>query len=158
MSIKHIIYFSTKCNHCNKLLQIIESVRDLNDQFEFVNVENGTPLPNIIRSVPTILIEKNKLAQGRDAFAFVEEERKLYLDAFEHGFGNNQYSFIDTDGLCEGNNTFTYLTEPSFQPERISADQSQFLTRDQASQEKKSELEALVEKRNAEVPQTLNRC
>jgi hypothetical protein len=139
------------------LINIIESVNDLKSQFDFVNVGSGTPLPSVVKSVPTILIDKHKVAAGRQAFSFVEEERKLYLDAFEHGFGNNQFSFIDTDGLCEGNHTFTFLTNEGFQTERISSDQSPYVSRDQVSQERKSELEALIEKRNAEIPQPINR-
>ena len=157
MSSKHVLYFSERCKHCVNLINIIETVSDLKSQIDFVNVESGTPLPSIVKSVPTILIDKHKVAAGRQAFAFIEEERKLYLDAFEHGFGSNQFSFIDTDGLCEGNHTFTFLTNEGFQTERISNDQSPYVSRDQASQQRKSELEALIEKRNAEVPQPINR-
>lgn len=157
MPAKHVLYYSNRCTHCNKLLSIINNISELKEEFDLVNIESGTPLPSIIRSVPSILIEKNKLASGRQAFAFVEEERKLYLDAFEHGFGSNQYSYIDTDGLCEGNKNFTFLTDEGFQTEHIAADQSPYVTREQASQSKKSELDDLIAKRNAEVPQPVNR-
>ena len=157
MSAKHVLYYSPQCVHSNALLKVLDSVQELKEQFELVNVQSGTPLPSVIRSVPTILIEKNKIAQGRQAFAFVEEERKLYLDAFEHGFGNSQFSYIDTDGLCEGNSNFTFLTSEGFQTERISADQSAYVTREEASNAKKSELEALIAKRNSEIPEPIQR-
>ena len=154
---KHVLYYSQRCNHCNKLINLINQVTELKEQFELVNVESGTPLPSIIHSVPSILIEKHKLASGRQAFAFVEDERKLYIDAFEHGFGNNQYSFVESEGLCEGASSYTYLTDNGFQMEPISSDQSSYVTREQASEAKKSELEDLIAKRNKEVPQPVAR-
>jgi hypothetical protein len=157
MPAKHVFYYSKRCIHCNKLLSIIDNVPELKEEFNMVNIESGTPLPSIIQSVPSILIDKNKLASGRQAFAFVEEERKLYLDAFEHGFGGNQFSYIDTDGLCEGNKNFTFLTDEGFQTQHIAPDQSPYVTREQASQSKKSELDDLIAKRNAEVTQPISR-
>ena len=154
--IKHILYFSPQCNHCNKLLAIINSTQELKEQFDIVNISGNVSMPPQIRSVPTILIDKHKIAAGRQAFEFIEEERKLYLDAFEHGFGNG-FSFIESEGLCENSANYTYLTSEGFDTERIAADQSNFQTREQASEQKKSELDELIEKRNAEVDQPLAR-
>jgi hypothetical protein len=153
---KHALYFSPQCSHCNKLISVIESTAELKEQFEFVNISSGQPIPQQIRSVPTILIEKHKIASGRQAFAFVEEEKKLYLNAFEHGFGNG-FSYIESEGLCENSSNFTYLTNEGFDMDRISADQSNYQTREQASTQKKNELESLIEQRNAEIPQALAR-
>ena len=155
MSAKHILYYSPQCNHCNKLLKIINSVNELKVQFEFIDVQNYTPIPSIIKSVPTIMIDKHKIACGRQAFAFIEDERNLYLDAFEHGFGNTQYSYIESDGLCEGTNKFTYLDEGL--NEKISNDQTPYITRSQESEANKSELDELIAKRNAEIVQPINR-
>lgn len=153
--VKHILYFSPQCNHCVKLISLINGVSELKSQFDLIDVQQHN-IPPQIKSVPTILIEKHKIAAGRQAFSFVEEERKLYLDAFEHGFGNG-FSYIDSDGLCENNSNFTFLTPEGFETERISADQSNYQTREQASSQKKSELEALIEKRKAEIPQAIAR-
>ena len=153
---KHILYYSPQCNHCNKLCASINECSELNEQFEFINITELRQIPAQIKSVPTILIEKHKIVFGRQAFGFVEEEKKLYLNAFEHGFGGG-FSYIESDGLCENSSNFTYLTNEGFDTERISADQSSYQTRDQASNERKSELEALIEKRNAEIPQPISR-
>ena len=155
-NVKHILYFSRQCQHCIKLLNMINGTAELKEQFDFVDVQNSRNIPPQIHSVPTILIEKNKIAQGRQAFSFVEDERKLYLDAFEHGFGGG-FSYIESDGLCEGTANYTYLTDEGFETERISADQSAYQTREEASNQKKSELEALIEKRNSEIPQAIAR-
>ena len=152
---KHVLYYSPRCMHCNKLIGILSNVQELDQHFEKVNIDTLSSLPNHIRSVPTILINKQKIAYGRQAFEFVEEEKKLYLDPFEHGFGGG-YSYIESDGLCEKPSNFTFLTNEGFQTERISSDQSQYQTREEESKGK-SELEQLIEKRNSEVPQPLMR-
>lgn len=153
---KHILYYSPQCSHCNKLLGLINDTEELKAQFNLINISQHTQIPQHIRSVPTILIDKHKIAAGRQAFQFIEEERKLYLNAFEHGFGGG-FSYIESDGLCENVSNFTYLTNEGFDTERISADQSQYQTREQASEQKKSELDALIEKRNAEIAQPIAR-
>ena len=155
-SSKHVLYFSHACQHSNKLINLINSTTELREQFEFVDIATCGRIPPHIKSVPTILIEKNKVAPGRQAFEFVEEERKLYLDAFEHGFGNG-FSYIESEGLCENNKNFTFLTKEGFDTERIAADQSAYQSREQISSQKKSELEELIEKRNAEIPQAIAR-
>lgn len=157
----HILYFSLNCQHCMKLVKLIEEYNEFQEQFQFVNVQTKTPIPSAIRSVPTILIRKPKerdtIAAGRAAFSFVEDEKRLYINAFEHGFGNNQYSYLETNGLCESNSNFTFLTNDGegFQVERLATNCNS--EEKQPKENHKSELELLVEKRNAEIPQLIER-
>ena len=152
---KHVLYMSPRCKHCNSLVQIINSNSELASQFNIVNIHTQNIPPNI-RTVPTVLVDKHKMACGRDAFTFVENERKLYLDAFEHGFGTNGFSYISNESaLCENSTNFTYLTQDGFDTDHIKAEDYQ--TREQASSSKKSELEMLMEKRKAEIPQPIKR-
>lgn len=152
---KHIIFISTKCNFSTSLLNLMNE--EMKNMFEIVDVMKTRVPPNI-QSVPTILVDKHQIKAGRQAFDFIQEEKKLYLNAFESGFGTNGFSYIESENsLCENTQPFTFLTQDGFQTEPIASDQSSFSTKQQQKESQKSELEMLMEKRKQEIPQPISR-
>ena len=146
---KHILYMAANCNHCKKLLNMINE--EMLEQIEIVDVLSNYA-PAQVQYVPTILQNRNIMQSGKKAFEFIENEKKLYLDAFEDGFGTNGYSFIENDeGLCSSTKSFTYINDNQ------SIHTEEYNTKEANVEQKKNDLEMLMEKRKNEIPQPIAR-
>ena len=140
---------SKNCKFCQKMLGMIND--EMMEQIEIVDVLSSYAPPQI-QSVPTILQNRNIIKQGKSAFEFIESEKKLYLDAFEDGFGSNAYSFIENEeGLCSSTKPFTYINDNQ------KIETNEYNNRESNVEQKKSELEILMEQRKNDIPQPIAR-
>ena len=52
---KYVLFYSTACEHCRKLLDIMEK-NGLESSFTKVNIDFTDDIPNFVTHVPTVLI------------------------------------------------------------------------------------------------------
>ena len=151
------IFYSQKCNHCVKLLNIIQSNNQLKGTFILENIHDSkNNLMNTIKSVPTIFSQKTKqLYIGKKAFDFVENELNLNLNAFED---YSSFSYIENPDSGSNNGVnFAYLLGDGYDvPNSNQKDSSQT---NQNSKEKKQndEYEEFMEKRKLDMPTPFKR-
>lgn len=65
------LYFSSRCQHSNNLIQLIQSKETLAKNVKAISIDHHPYPPNVTR-VPTI-IKDNQVFIGRDAFQLVED-------------------------------------------------------------------------------------
>tara|TARA_B100001094_G_scaffold321778_1_gene370048 strand:+ start:987 stop:1409 length:423 start_codon:yes stop_codon:yes gene_type:complete len=122
-------------------------------EFQIVNIHQIPKIPVYVKAVPSILVNRNDIITGKDAFDFVTKLVSPPDDnpnAFECGFGSGNYSFIESEGLIESQRRFTYIEENGdtpLIPENTSI----------ALEESKSStgnlMEQIMEQRRMEIPQ-----
>ena len=150
------IFYSQKCNHCVKLLNIIQSNNQLKGTFILENIHDSkNNLMNTIKSVPTIFSQKTKqLYIGKKAFDFVENELNLNLNAFED---YSSFSYIENaESASNSGSSFAYLLGDGYDvPNSNQVNNSQ----NSNSKEKKQNdaYEAFMEKRKLDIPAPLKR-
>lgn len=91
------LYVSPKCQHCRKLEQQLQENPSANSHFQIVNVHFATQLDPRVRSVPTIVTEKNEVSSGAKAFDYVKQllSNNEYGTMESFAYNPTVYSFID---------------------------------------------------------------
>lgn len=157
------IYISDKCPYSLKLLSMIKENGHLANMCSIYDVQKVDNIPQGIKSVPTIIDSRNKLYSGNQAFELISgmvpsksvsnnKPDDVMHDAFEFGFGNNAYSFISEDnGLCHGSEKFAYLSGEGFDCGNSKS------TPANDTPQVNNEIDSLIQKRNAEIPQYVQR-
>jgi TolA-binding protein len=64
-----VIFVSSKCEHCEKLLIGVQQYDILKRTFSIVNIDTD-PFPNYIKSVPSLLIN-NQIVEGEELFEYM---------------------------------------------------------------------------------------
>ena len=77
---KHILFYSNKCEHCLKLVSLIQ-LNGLNDNFKYILVDDSqVKLPDIIEKVPTLIIKgMNKPLVGKEVFTWINSQEFINL-------------------------------------------------------------------------------
>lgn len=98
---KYILFYSNRCIHCNKLINIINN-KTLQDKFKYISVDDNTiKIPEIIKSVPTLIVKGiNKPLIGKEVFLWLESQDYLNIDT------NNIYKNKMNPQFIIDNNTF----------------------------------------------------
>lgn len=161
---KILIYISDKCPYSMKLLSMIKENGHLANMCSIHDIQKVDSIPQGIKSVPTILDSRNKLYCGNQAFEFIsgmvpsksvsnnKPDNEMH-DAFEFGFGTNAYSFLNEDNGCHGSENFAYLSGEGFDCGNSSSNSMS----DNNSPQVNNEIDSLIQKRNMEVPQYVQR-
>ena len=67
--VNRVIFISSKCEHCGRLLIGIQQYDILKRTFSIVNIDTE-PFPNYIKSVPSLLIN-NQIVEGEQLFEYM---------------------------------------------------------------------------------------
>ena len=85
MSVVSILFYSPKCPHSIKCLQMIEPNKDKFSFIEYVDIhQEPDNLPNLLQRVPTLVISKNDnttnplVLVGKEVFKWVYETTKSF--------------------------------------------------------------------------------
>jgi thiol-disulfide isomerase/thioredoxin len=123
-----ILFYSTYCPHCKKIIKIINSL-SLKNSIKFVCIDKENvrvKMPSYIKSVPCIIVgETNQLLIGSNILDWIELQKNKTQSherddstisseqddgqspnpflMTEMGMFSDNYSFIDTDNSAKGN-------------------------------------------------------
>jgi hypothetical protein len=153
----NVLFYSPKCKHSNKLLNIIKTNNYLKGIFIFENIhESKHPLLNQIRNVPCIHIQNTtKLYIGKKAFEFVESELDLHLNAFED---YSLFSFIENpDSGSNTSSNFAYLAGDGYDVPNSIQENNQIKESNCKEKKQNDEYEAFLEQRKLDMPTPLKR-
>lgn len=96
----HTLFSSHECKYCKLFLKEL-TANNMLDNFNVVDVLK-TPIDvSKVRVVPTIVINHQRVMSGRDAFAWLENEKKGLV------FGVSNYDV--KDGFGGASSAFTYI-------------------------------------------------
>ena len=140
----HTLYYSKQCPHCIQILNQLTDIKRLDSVIDKKDVSRED-IPNNIKSVPSLMVNNQNLLSGKDVFIWLEREKESSVNAFEEGFGNSTYSYVDTDGLASNQQSFTFLE--NFGNENTQNEQTS----------KDSRLEQFMAARDQEVPRAIQR-
>lgn len=135
---EYTAYVSQKCDHCNRLTNMISS-----QQLENINIVDihKSRVPPGVHSVPSMVNARGQLFVGRQCFDIVSKMRGSGILGLDSG---GIFSFIDDASHGQGHSTtFSF----------IGGDADAASNPGQAP----SMIDDLIAKRNAEVPQPISR-
>lgn len=95
-----LLFYSLRCNHCVKLLDIVDKEKSLQSVLSFHDVNQG-PIPQqlvpYVKNVPTLFTKDNKVLTGKEIFDWVksiippkEEELTGMSVSYGTGLDNNE--------------------------------------------------------------------
>lgn len=101
-----LLFYSNNCKFSQKFLKLLEQFPELDASFKKLDIETLNSLPNRLTEVPGIVINKNNLLQGQQAFDWLQEKVKDSFSAGPEldnkgGFQDNNFSFIDNSSIKE---------------------------------------------------------
>lgn len=70
-----LLFYSLKCRHCTKLLNIVDKEKSLQSVLSFHDVNQGPIPPQLVpyvKSVPTLFTNDNKVLTGKEIFDWVK--------------------------------------------------------------------------------------
>ena len=149
----HVLFLSEKCQYCRKLIDTLKQNEAVISEFQIVNIHQIPKIPEYVKDVPSILVNRNDIIAGKKAFEFINKLVNPPDDnpnAFECGFGSGNYSFIESEGLIESQRRFTYIEENGDTP-LIPENTSNALEESKSSTG--NLMEQLMEQRRMEIPQ-----
>ena len=94
------LFSSHECKYCKLFLNELTK-NDLLDSFNIVDVMKTPVDVSRVKVVPTIVINHQRVMSGRDAFAWLENEKKGLV------FGVNNYEV--KGGFCGASSAYTYI-------------------------------------------------
>ena len=66
-----VIFYSSKCEHCNKLISYLDKY-NIKNQFKLINIDKLDKIPKDIDIVPTIIDSNiNQPLKGKKAFDYI---------------------------------------------------------------------------------------
>ncbi len=114
-SLPYTLYFSPRCQHCNKLMNMLnESVKST---MTIVDVSKGG-VPTYVKSVPALVTSSKQIYTGAKVFQWVNDQQTREIEGLssEHG------CLIESDGGPVANPNFCFISENGFiQPEDFSS-------------------------------------
>ena len=134
-----VLFYSNKCKHSKDFLEKLKQHKEIDNSLMKICIDNKplNTLPKYIKSVPTLVYNKNKLTSGAGVFEWLESKQIIQEQQKEkknnNGFldtsmnatqgmnlgynGSQYYSFmsddmnINSDTNSSYNNTFTNINE-----------------------------------------------
>ena len=149
----HVLFLSDKCQFCRNLIDKLKTNDAVISEFQIVNIHQIPKIPEYIKAVPSILVNRNDIIAGKEVFEFINKLVNPPDDnpnAFECGFGSGNYSFIESDGLIESQKRFTYIEENGDTPLIPESTSGQL---EQSKFSSGNLMEQLMEQRRQELPQ-----
>ena len=150
----YTLFVSSKCKYSKEALEIIKKHNEMMEKYEIVDIDSLMELPSYLKSVPTLLINRERVIMGNELHKYLKEESEKYLSAaFDQGFGVNNFSFIGGDGLASGSTDFSYINEN----QRIETQEIPSNNKGSNGGAGDPRLEALIEARKNEIPNGIQR-
>tara|TARA_A100001015_G_C15026794_1_gene730956 strand:+ start:1646 stop:2146 length:501 start_codon:yes stop_codon:yes gene_type:complete len=95
---KYVLFYSTQCQFCVKLLKIIED-NGLTNTFNKINIDFTDDIPSFVTTVPTILVDKNTKISGQAVFEWIQKQTEsTQLQPASISEMSDPYSFISSNG------------------------------------------------------------
>ena len=115
MDNKVILFYSQKCSHSNKALDIIKK-NNMNIQLQSIDMLKS--IPTFLKVVPTILIQKDsKILEGKNVFEYLNKSNTD--NTIQPFFSNemtgysDEYSYLDSSQI---NHSYEYLNPSGNMP------------------------------------------
>ena len=116
-----MLIVSKQCKHSQKLLQVLKGLSNVKIKVNDISTLKQVPVE--LRSVPALIMENGKILHGKEAFMWIEAQASQAsqtqmdnpenVNAFEFGFGTNNFSYIEGEGLAEVNRPYTSIVGES---------------------------------------------
>lgn len=111
------LYFHPNSKACIKLRDIV-SQSNKNENINYINIDNLQTIPSNIKSVPTLIINNDKILTGKSVFDYFTKEDEFEFVGFQGKSNNlisNFYSNIDdnNDNSNIGGALFSGLDSPN---------------------------------------------
>ena len=129
----YTIFVSSRCKYCNEFMVIVNGKQGIN----VVDVDKQRA-PEWVNSVPTMIDSKRNVYVGKECFDIFKTE----LEGFEFYGRGAEFSYIE-DGLMEKTNNYSYIEENKEVNE--------------GNDETKLMIDRMIDQRNNEVPQPIQR-
>ena len=107
------LFYSKKCPHCIKFIELASSIEEISNKISQVEVEaNRDRLPQWLKSVPTLQMD-NEILHGPELLKWIKEKTKKDLEpsplsgGIGSGLNTNPYSSLD--GKNDSFKTFSMI-------------------------------------------------
>jgi glutaredoxin len=98
----HTLFSSHECKYCKLFLKELTTT-NLIDSFNIVDVMKTPTDVSKVKVIPTIVINHQRVLSGRDAFSWLQNEKKNIV------LGVNNYDV--KDGFAGASSAYTYIDE-----------------------------------------------
>lgn len=110
------LFYHPESKACIKLRDIV-SASDKSKNLKYININNLQVIPQGITSVPSLILNNNKVLSGKDVFDYFSKEDEFEFVGFQGKSNNNissLYSSIDEDSNNSniGGSLFSSLNSP----------------------------------------------
>jgi hypothetical protein len=138
MSENLILFFHEDSPACKKLLSNIPPER----QIQKVNINQVAQMPNGITSIPALVINNQKILQGKEVFDYLNANNELDSFTFSGKMGGaTLFSSLGDDNV-ESNSVFSSIDSPGMNegvPEWIETDEKKEIDLDRYQSERQQE-------------------
>ena len=109
-----VLFYSNKCKHSKDFLEKLKQYKDIDNSLMKICIDNKpiNTLPKYIKSVPTLVYNRNKLTSGTGVFEWLKSQKNTNVQnteeispyhANEMGtMFSDSFSFLDSDDTKEG--------------------------------------------------------
>ena len=118
-NLKHLLFYSNYCNFSNEIYQTIIKY-NLKDEFHLLNISKAKyNIPNIITSVPTLLLnDKKTIYKNKELEQFIQEIYKkksendvLPISDYTQHFSSAYSSWDETNNINDNYNQFGLIND-----------------------------------------------
>ena len=118
-NLKHLLFYSNYCNFSNEIYQTIIKY-NLKDEFHLLNISKAKyNIPNIITSVPTLLLnDKKTIYKNKELEQFIQEIYKKKTDNdvlpssdYTQHFSSAYSSWDETNNINDNYNQFGFIND-----------------------------------------------
>lgn len=110
-----LLFFHPNSQACIKLRDIVAKSKK-NKNLKYINIDELNTIPSHISSIPCLIINNNKILNGKDVFQyFSEENEEMQFLGFSSKLGSslaNFYSSIDDENEIAGT-TYSSIDSPN---------------------------------------------
>lgn len=109
MDNQNILFYSSRCNHSNKALDIIKKN---NIKIDLQSIDTLQTMPSFLKVVPTIVIKKDsKILEGKEVFEYLNKQEEN--NSIQPFFSNEMTGYSDgysyLDNSSEINHSYEYI-------------------------------------------------
>tara|TARA_B100001123_G_C15283520_1_gene1014805 strand:+ start:378 stop:866 length:489 start_codon:yes stop_codon:yes gene_type:complete len=156
-----VIFYSERCNHSKKALELI---KENNIKIQLQSIDRLQKMPDFLKVVPTIIIKKDsKKLEGKEVFKFLEQQKdnsniQPFFSNEMTGYSDG-YSYLDTNSQID--HSYEYLNKDSNTNQENSTNPFDNPKSSNGSSQKEDEfnkdLEKYMQNRNQGIPEPFKR-
>ena len=102
----NVLYYSDRCGHCKKLLEMLKTQDDLLSSTRFVNVDRE-PVPRGVSRVPTMLLDGVGEMTGSALFSYIESKAIQSYETTQNE--SSSFSYLGSSGHAETLKNYTQI-------------------------------------------------